>query len=60
MYINVSLFHIHVYIILSQMNHIERLQQKLSIMSYIANFSENIKHLKPVSQPYVIDALPQV
>jgi len=32
---------------LIQLNHIERLQQKLSIMNYIANFSENITHLKP-------------
>ena len=32
-----------------QLNRVERIQQKLSIMAYIGTFRENVKHLKPVS-----------
>ncbi|XP_067928445.1 formin-like protein isoform X2 [Watersipora subatra] len=30
-----------------KINHIERVQTKLSIMNFIANFKDNVKHLKP-------------
>lgn len=34
-----------------QLSKIERLSQKLHIMSFIGNFNENVHHLAPVSHP---------